>query len=179
MTKNQIKYVSKITQVTKANPSRGCPTKALILGTELSLWAFLPDFQILFCEHSWMDKSCLEILESIQFGYNLRYLDWINKKISMMHNKYILLILPQDRLGNAKSQWLKITKVYFSFTLYVCYESVKVLLFIVIQEPRLMVWPISWILLTLTERKREYSKVRTQKSPSHCIGKTSHMASQS
>ena len=47
----------------------------------------------------------------------------------MMPNKHILLILPQDRLGNAKSQWLKITKVYFSFTLYVCYESVKVLLF--------------------------------------------------
>lgn len=50
MTKNEIKYVSEITQITEANLSHGCPTMALIPGTEFSLWAFPPNFQILFCE---------------------------------------------------------------------------------------------------------------------------------
>lgn len=39
--------------------------------------------------------------------------------------KHILTILPQDKLGNMKPQMLKIANVYFSFTLYVYYESTR------------------------------------------------------
>lgn len=71
------------------------------------LSAFPPDFQILFREHCWVDKSCLEMLETTQFGYTLRSLNWINRKISTLHKKHILLILPRARLGDAKSRWLQ------------------------------------------------------------------------
>ena len=60
-----------------------------------------------------------------------------------MLNEHILMILPQDNLGNAKSQWLKTAKVYFSFTLYVYYESAKAVLIAGIQEPWSMQWPPS------------------------------------
>ena len=109
-----------------------------------------------------MDTSCLEILEGIQFGYNLRSLDRIKRRFQWCITN--TLIPPQDSLDKAKSQWLKITKVYFSFTLPIWYKSVEVLLFTVIQESKLMVWLTSWISTNPYREERSFTMAQNKES---------------